>query len=299
MTKLYAQAGKLWIIDKKATKYDCGSFIAEIRAGSAEEILISGLHFDQSDFHEERFLIFLLNKFKKIKVKNIIAKLTFRPKKVIKSLVDGHVLLEGIGNDEKEAIRDILDKASFWARVYPGSTSEKLLNVIPEYFFASNNPQTLSSLENRILNLLTKKTIETAKMPASKLHRMDMYKKHYITMDVLEKVFKSEGITRDEIYVAVERLYNKHCIIFQDKVPFYSDYKESLFESLFGGIFCLSLGKDMGLGRPVIPFEEFLEEEFKKGNLQEWLKGETEDTEEDGVESVKEIEENIVDTPHG
>lgn len=290
MVKLYAQAGQVWNIFKDSTMYDCGSFIASLRAGSAEELLVSVLCFDLSDFHEEAFLIFLMDMIKKEKTKDIVTKLRIRPKKVIKNLVDAHVLFEGKGNDEKEAIRDILDQASFWARVYPGSMSERFQNIASDYFFSTNNPRTLSFLEERILNLLTKNTTEATQIPPSKLHRKDTYRKHYITMDILERVFTSEGITRDEIYTAVERLYSKHCICFQDKVPFYTDYRESPFASIFFGTVALPVGKDIGLERVTIPFDKFLEEEYKKGNLDDWLKAKAKEREEADAGNIKEKE---------
>ena len=221
MEKIYAQKGKIYYANDEETVYFCGTYLVSLSKGSAPEALTTGLIQDNNSFLLEKNLVNALNAYKRLLVSDFSTRLKIRPKKVIKELVDGHLFLEGKGKDEKAAIRDILDQASFWPLIAPGTGQENLLSLLPDYFHALNHPQTLSALEKRILDLLNDKALETKDLSARELHDKEKHKKYYVTIDSLAALFKPEGITREEIYVAVKRLFTKHCISFYDKEPYF------------------------------------------------------------------------------
>ncbi len=244
--RMYAQVGTLYHADLDETTYQCGSYAVACKRGSAEEALVSCLLTDNHTFLDEDDLITRLKMFR-ASLDNWGIKLKIHPKKVIKSLVKSMLFIEGEGKDEKEAIRNILDKTSFWAWIYPGAGNqvEGLMRADPDYCFAALNPRTLSADEARIYNLLIERAKENEKIMLHEIHHKEHYKKYYVTIDSLEKMLAPEGITRDDIYRAVERLYTKHCISLHHKVPQYTSYPEWDF---FDSYVMFPVGKDIGLG---------------------------------------------------
>ncbi len=243
--KMYAQVGTLYCADLDVTTYQCGSYAVACKRGSAEEALVSCLIEDNHTFLQEEDLIARLKMFR-ASIDDWKIKLKINPKKVIKSLMDARLLIKGEGSDEKEAIREILDKTSFWAWIYPGASNqvEGLMRAAPDYCFAALNPHTLSADEARIYNFLIERAKENEKIMLHEIHHEEHHKKYYVTIDSLEKMLAPEGLTRDDIYRAVERLYTKHCISLHHKVPQYTSYPEW---DIFDSYAIFPVGKDIGL----------------------------------------------------
>ena len=263
--KMYAQVGKLYSADREETIYECGSYAVACKRGSAEETLVAGLLADNYTFLYEENVLRSIEIFR-WGLHDWKVKLRIHPKKVIKSLVKARLFIEGNGKDDKEAIRDILDKTSFWACVYPGASNEAegKLRADPDYYFAVLNPRTLSADETRIYNILLERAKGNEKVRLHEIHSKEHYEEYYVTIDSLEEMLSSEGITRDDIYRAVERLYEKHCIILHHKVPQYTNYpKWDIFDTYVK----FPVGKDIGLGKytPSIgeEYEKFLKEYFR------------------------------------
>ena len=265
--KMYAQLGTLWSNgDLEETSYKCGSYAVACKRGSAEETLVVGLLADNHTFLYEEDVLRSMEIFR-WGLPDWKVKLRIHPKKTIKSLVKARLFIKGEGKDDKEAIRDILDQTSFWAWVYPGAGNEAegMLRADPEYFFAVLNPQTLSADETRIYNILLERAKKNEKVRLHEIHSKEHYKEYYVTIDSLEERLSPEGITRDDIYRAVERLYEKHCIILHHKVPQYTNYpKWDIFDTYVK----FPVGKDIGLKKytPSIGevYLEFLEKYYRE-----------------------------------
>ena len=246
--KMYAQVGTLWDCGNlEDTIYLCGSYAVACKRGSAEEVLVSCLLSDNFTFIYEDELIKTMKMFRWA-LNDWKLRMKIHPKRVVKSLVDSKLFITGEGENDIDAVRDILDKTSFWAWVYPGAGSEadEMLRANPDYFFAVLNPQTLSKDEERIYNLILERAKENKKVHLHEVHHIEHYIKYYVTIDSLEKMLSPEGITRNDIYIAVEKLYEKHCIILHHKVPQYTDYSLWDFSDRY---VCFPVGEDIGLAK--------------------------------------------------
>ena len=243
MKKMYIQKGKIYYMTKEEQVYFCGTYLVSIAEGSPEAMVVSGLVPDTYSFLDEKKLVKIINIYKKLLVKDFKTRRKIRPKAILKNLVSGHLFLEGSGRDEKEAIRNLLDQVSIWPMVVPGTDYEELPDLMPEYFHALKNPRTLSAIERKILDHICMKSVLMQDESPRVIHGKESHKAFYSTIDSLTAYFAGEGISRDEIYLAVERLYKKHCIYFFDKEPFelYADYEPKIAITVY------RTGKNIGL----------------------------------------------------
>lgn len=243
MIRMYIQKGKIYYANKKEQVHFCGTYLLSLAKGSPEELLVSGLIPDNYTFLKEETMTKALNVYKRLIIGDLRTRLKVRPKTVLKNLVDGHFFICGTGRDEKEAIRNILDQVSLWPIVVPGTEYEELPNLMPEYFHALKNPRTLSAIETKIMDHIYEKSALVQKSEPRVIHGKQSHKAFYVTIDSLAATFADEKISRDEIYLAVERLYKKHCIYFFDKEPFelYKDYEPK------NAITIYRIGENLGL----------------------------------------------------
>ena len=249
---MYIQKGRIEYMNDEEAVFHCGTYLASLKKGSPEYVLVAGLIQDSYQFLDEGSIESLLRLYRMLILKNPLKRIPLRAAKVLPKLLDGHLFLKGTGNTRQEAIYSILDQVSLWPFVVPGTESENLPYQIPNYFAALQDKDSLPPLEKNILNIVTGKALVTRDLSPRETHGEESHKKYYVTMETLCRFFCANGETKESVYQAVQSLYEKHCIYFLDKGPFelYKPFEPDIAITIY------RTGEDLGLPTNVADWKQ-------------------------------------------
>lgn len=253
MVNMYIQKGRIEYMNGEEAVFHCGTYLASLKKGSPEYVLVAGLIQDSYQFLDEGSIESMLRLYRRLILNNPLKRIPLRAAKVLPNLLDGHLFLKGSGNTRQEAICSILDQVSLWPFAVPGTESEDLPYQIPNYFAALQDKDSLPPLEKNILNIVTGKALVTRDLSPRETHGEESHKKYYVTMETLCRFFCANGETKESVYQAVQSLYEKHCIYFNDKVPFelYKPFEPDIAITIY------RTGEDLGLPTNMAEWRKF------------------------------------------